>query len=171
MPATPRGGNYAPSIQATAPGSGQSDWIVAHSASTAAESPSSLLLDPGDAAISTNVREIAIPPGATRVWFRQSFLVSGANVSTLAIIYPWCGDTQGNWWRIDTTDQNGAGLTLGADTTEANNVVTTDGLTYLGDLVTLSGNDMLAGSVLRVLVQTASAHGSATQQVLCKFGN
>ena len=169
MPATPRGGNYAPSIQATAPGSGQSDWIVAHSNSTAVAT--TYLLDPGDSSVSSNVVEIAIPPGATRVWFRQSFLVAGASPSTACIIYPWCGDTQGHWWRIDTTDQNGAGLTLAVDGTAGNNVQTSDGLTYLGDIVSLTGNDMLAGSVLRVLVQTASNHGSATQQVLCKFGN
>jgi hypothetical protein len=157
------------SSKMTAPGSFQTDWILAHANSTVADT--GRFLSPGNAALSANVQRLPVPDGATRIWMRQVFSVASASFTANAVVVPICGDNQGHWWRVDTTDQNGTGVTLTVDSTVGNNMQTSDGLFYLGDLVTLTGNDLLAGSQLRILVATASNLGSATQQVWIKYGN
>lgn len=154
------------------PGSVDTDWVVANSDASTANSTTEQLY-PASIDDST-VTPIKIPPGATSVLFRLRCPITGTLTTTTApVIKPIVTDQAGVPMRIDTTDCDGAGQTLNMGS--ASNVMR-DANYYYGDVLTLSGYDMqCCGGLLYVTVSTAAVITDGTNPiaaaVMVKFRN
>ena len=147
----------------------RSCWLTLHSDTDATANTAAQLKNPTTTGLSTNVKSVIIPFGATRCVFRQKTGTSVTGSTTVAVCQAFVLDENGIPARIDAAANTAAGFSLTFNTTISNNL--TDGTFYYGDLVSIAGLDTMGGNKLITLIETAAAHTAATQEVQGLFLN
>ena len=151
-------------------GSVQSEWRVVNS-NGASASAAGVLYAPGSTNAASAVVPINIPKGATRMLIRQRLSSNATVGTTMSVVRPFSFDVNGVPTRLDSTaaTATAAGLTLSFHTTGSLNI--SDGTYIYSPPASLEGLDAIGDKNARVLVDTASDHTAAVNQILVKFLN
>lgn len=177
---TPRQGIQTGSAQIVIAGAGKSKWFVANTSLQTVNT--NVLLNLGHATAYTTVIPIEVGNGVTRCWIRGVVPATATTFTTDPVVKLVAsdgevGDGTGIPWRIDTDDQDAAGITIDFAASTTVFTASVGGVSsYCTDVLGgSSGYDLRGARYLYVLVSTAAVITDGASDVTAAayvlFGN